>query len=269
MIGGRREKGNASRPRLEPSRGRFHDVSMGSPEQHDRLRRAAAAERLHEELLELGMEVLPPAAEAPAAAVASAAPEATPTDLLEAVAAEVAACQTCGLCETRTLTVPGEGHPKARVVFVGEAPGADEDQSGRPFVGTAGQLLTKIITSGMGLRREEVFIANVLKCRPPGNRDPLPTEKESCAPYLERQLAAIQPELVIALGRHAANHLLGQDESLGRLRGKLHPHELGFPVLATYHPAYLLRSPEAKADCWQDIQLGMRHLDMPLPPRTT
>lgn len=260
---------------------------MGSPEQLDLLRRAAAAERLHEELLELGVEVLPPAAEAPAPAAAPAppapaaaasepaaarpapeAPAAAPADPLAAVAAEVAACQACGLCETRTRTVPGEGHPQARVVFVGEAPGADEDQSGRPFVGAAGQLLTKIITSGMGLGREEVFIANVLKCRPPGNRDPLPAEKESCTPYLERQLQAIQPELVIALGRHAANHLLGRDESLGRLRGQLHAHALGFPVLATYHPAYLLRSPAAKADCWQDIQLGMRHLGMPLPPRT-
>ena len=260
---------------------------MGSPEQLDLLRRAAAAERLHEELLELGVEVLPPAAEAPAPAAAPAppapaaaasepaaagpapeAPAAAPADPLAAVAAEVAACQACGLCETRNHTVPGEGHPQARVVFVGEAPGADEDQSGRPFVGAAGQLLTKIITSGMGLRRDEVFICNVLKCRPPGNRDPLPAEKAACTPYLERQLEAIQPELVIALGRHAANHLLGRDESLGRLRGQLHAHALGFPVLATYHPAYLLRTPAAKADCWQDIQLGMRHLGMPLPPRT-
>ena len=213
---------------------------------------AAAAERLYEELLELGVDRLP------------AAP---PADPLQALAAEVAACQLCGLCESRHRTVPGEGHPQARIVFVGEAPGADEDQSGRPFVGAAGQLLTKIITQGMGLRRDEVFICNVLKCRPPGNRDPQPEEKAACTPYLERQLRAIQPELVIALGRHAANHLLQREDSLGRLRGQLHSHALGFPVLATYHPAYLLRSPAAKADCWQDIQIGMRHLGLPLPPR--
>ena len=264
---------------------------MGSPEQLDLLRRAAAAERLHEELLELGVESLPPPSAPPAAAAAApvaraaapateqaaapapqadstpAAPAEPAADPLAALAAEAAACQACGLCETRNRTVPGEGHPQAQVVFVGEAPGADEDQSGRPFVGAAGQLLTKIITSGMGLRRDDVFICNVLKCRPPDNRDPLPAEKAACTPYLERQLQAIQPELVIALGRHAANHLLGRDDSLGRLRGQLHAHALGFPVLATYHPAYLLRTPSAKADCWQDIQLGMRHLGMPVPPR--
>jgi DNA polymerase len=121
----------------------------------------------------------------------------------------------------------------------------------------------------MGLGREQVFICNVLKCRPPQNRDPSAAEKASCTPFLERQLQAIQPELVIALGRHAANHLLGVDQSLGSLRGKLHRPSLGFPVLVTYHPAYLLRAPEAKADCWQDIQLGMRHLGMPVPPRNS
>ncbi|MAW61096.1 MAG: hypothetical protein CMJ94_09685 [Planctomycetes bacterium] len=236
---------------------------------------AAAAERLYEELLELGVDRLPAAP--PAAALPVSAPvreaaavtqaPAPPADPLQALAAEVAACQLCGLCESRHRTVPGEGHPQARIVFVGEAPGADEDQSGRPFVGAAGQLLTKIITQGMGLRRDEVFICNVLKCRPPGNRDPQPEEKAACTPYLERQLRAIQPELVIALGRHAANHLLQREDSLGRLRGQLHSHALGFPVLATYHPAYLLRSPAAKADCWQDIQIGMRHLGLPLPPR--
>ena len=252
MIGGEARKGNGLQPRLEPRPALLHDGGMVLQGPSEPARIAAAAERLYEELLELGVDRLP------------AAP---PADPLQALAAEVAACQLCGLCESRHRTVPGEGHPQARIVFVGEAPGADEDQSGRPFVGAAGQLLTKIITQGMGLRRDEVFICNVLKCRPPGNRDPQPEEKAACTPYLERQLRAIQPELVIALGRHAANHLLQREDSLGRLRGQLHSHALGFPVLATYHPAYLLRSPAAKADCWQDIQIGMRHLGLPLPPR--
>ncbi|MCH2101426.1 MAG: uracil-DNA glycosylase [Planctomycetes bacterium] len=241
---------------------------MSSPEQLNLMRHAAAAERLHEELLELGVEVLPKPAEDPKPTTPPTTSSAAP-DPLEGLAAEVAACRACGLCETRNHTVPGEGDSRARVVFVGEAPGADEDQSGRPFVGAAGQLLTKIINSGMGLRRDEVFICNVLKCRPPGNRDPQPAEKAACTPFLERQLETIRPELVIALGRHAANHLLGRDDSLSSLRGQLHVHTLGFPVLATYHPAYLLRTPSAKTDCWHDIQLGMRHLGMPPPPRTT
>lgn len=239
---------------------------MEASRRADPLLRRAAALRVHEELLELGVDLLP-SLPTPEAQAAPAPAEAPPADPLAALAAEIAACQACGLCETRQRTVPGEGHPQARVVFVGEAPGADEDASGRPFVGAAGQLLTKIITGGMGLAREQVFIANVLKCRPPGNRDPQPAEKAACTPYLERQLEAIQPELVIALGRHAANHLLAREDSLSRLRGQLHTHALGFPVIATYHPAYLLRNPAAKADCWQDIQLGMRHLGLPVPPR--
>jgi len=221
---------------------------------------AAAHERLHEEFLELGVDLLPPSR-----SVEQGRPASQPVQSLESIAAEIAECRACGLCEQRTRTVPGEGAAGARLVFVGEAPGADEDASGRPFVGAAGQLLTKIITQGLGLAREQVFIANVLKCRPPGNRDPAPAEKAACTPFLMRQLQQIQPQLVIALGKHAANHLLGTDQSLGSLRGRLHPHPAGFQVLATYHPAYLLRSPAAKADCWADLQLGMRAIGLPLP----
>ena len=242
---------------------------MASSGQVDPHLLAAAAERQHEELLELGLDMLAPAAAPAAEAPAAPAISAPAADPLAALAQEIATCTACGLCETRQKTVPGEGHPQARVVFVGEAPGADEDASGRPFVGKAGQLLSKIINSGMGLGRDQVFICNVLKCRPPQNRDPSSGEKASCTPFLEKQLQAIQPELVIALGRHAANHLLGVDQSLGSMRGKLHRPALGFPVLVTYHPAYLLRAPGAKADCWQDIQLGMRHLGMPVPPRNS
>jgi uracil-DNA glycosylase len=234
---------------------------------------AAAAERLHEELLELGVDLLPPAAvpqvepmarRAPAAAVTS-----QPADPLAALAQEIATCTACGLCEDRQNTVPGEGHPQARIVFVGEAPGTEEDATGRPFVGEAGQLLDKIIRAGMGLGREQVFLCNLLKCRPAQNREPSSSEKASCAPFLVKQLQAIRPELVVALGRDAANHLLGVDQTLASLRGKLHQTALGFPILVTYHPADLLLAPAAKADCWQDIQLGMRHLGMPVPPRNS
>lgn len=214
---------------------------------------AATCERLHEELLELGVDQLP------------APPQPTAPESLANVAAEIAACTACELSQTRQCTVPGEGAAQAQLVFVGEAPGADEDASGRPFVGPAGQLLTKIITQGLGLQRDQVFIANILKCRPPGNRDPQAAEKQACTPFLHRQLALLQPKLVIALGRHAANHLLGVDQSLGSLRGRVHRHPLGFDVLATYHPAYLLRTPAAKADCWTDLQLGMQHVGLALP----
>lgn len=244
---------------------------MSAPAKGD-ARLVAACEELLEGLAQLGVETLPPPA--PAAAPATApladapAPSLAPVETLAAIAERIAACRACGLCEARQQTVPGEGSPRARVMFVGEAPGADEDRSGRPFVGRAGQLLTRIIEGGMGLRREEVFIANVLKCRPPENRDPSLEEKAACTPFLEEQIAALQPELIIALGRHAAGHLLGRQDSLGRMRGDLHRRPQGGPpVLVTFHPAYLLRDEREKAACWQDIQMGMRHLGIPLPQR--
>ncbi len=187
--------------------------------------------------------------------------------LLHQIAQEVAGCTRCALAQGRACTVPGEGAPRARLMVVGEGPGAEEDRTGRPFVGAAGQLLDKILQSGMGLRREEVFIANVVKCRPPGNRDPAPEEVAACSPFLERQIAAIRPDLILALGRHAAHHLLGTDLSLQRLRGRLQTRPQGGPpVLVTFHPAYLLRNPGAKKDCWQDIQVGMGFLGLKGPP---
>ncbi len=233
---------------------------MSAPATGD-ARLVAACEELLEGLAQLGVETLPPPAPA-------SAPVPAPAEALAAIAERIAACRACGLCEGRQRTVPGEGSPRARVMFVGEAPGADEDRSGRPFVGRAGQLLTRIIEGGMGLRREEVFIANVLKCRPPENRDPSLEEKAACTPFLEEQITALQPELIIALGRHAAGHLLGRQDSLGRMRGGLHERPQGGPpVLVTFHPAYLLRNESEKAACWQDIQMGMRHLGIPLPQR--
>ncbi|HEX6884746.1 MAG TPA: uracil-DNA glycosylase [Planctomycetota bacterium] len=177
----------------------------------------------------------------------------------------VAGCTACELARTRTQTVFCDGPAGARVMFVGEAPGQHEDERGVPFVGAAGQLLTDIIQKGMGLRRAEVHIANVLKCRPPDNREPAPEEKARCTPYLDRQIELVDPEVLIALGLHAARHLLRSTLSMGRLRGKVHLLE-GRKVVATYHPAYLLRNPAAKKDCWQDIQLAMRALGLEPPP---
>ena len=178
---------------------------------------------------------------------------------LVALEQEVSACTKCDLCKTRTQTVFSDGNPNADLVFVGEAPGADEDRQGKPFVGRAGQLLTDIIVKGMKMRREDVYICNVLKCRPPKNRDPLPSEKELCEPYLIRQLELVKPKVICALGAHAAKTLLKTEESTGRLRGRWHFYH-GIPLRVTYHPAYLLRSPGEKKKTWDDVQHIMRLL---------
>jgi DNA polymerase len=165
------------------------------------------------------------------------------------------------LAETRTQTVFGVGNPYAKLVFCGEAPGADEDRQGEPFVGRAGQLLTDIIEKGMKIRREDVYILNILRCRPPGNRTPLPVEAANCREFLERQLAIIQPQFICCLGAVAAQNLLQREESIGRLRGIL--HDLGgIKVLCTYHPAYLLRNPAAKKYVWDDIQILMAEMGL-------
>ena len=165
----------------------------------------------------------------------------------------VAACRLCGLCETRTQTVFGVGDTSARWMFIGEAPGADEDRQGEPFVGRAGQLLTSMIRA-TGLTRESVYIANVLKCRPPGNRDPKAEEAAACRAYLDRQVELVNPTLVVAVGRVAAQALLGTDVPLAKLRGRV--HALGAarrPLVVVYHPAYLLRSPGEKRKAWLDL----------------
>lgn len=188
---------------------------------------------------------------------------------LSALAERVSGCRACGLCETRNKTVFADGSATAKVMFVGEAPGADEDRTGTPFVGAAGQLLSKIIAAGMGLdRARDTYIANVLKCRPPGNRDPEPREKQACTPYLERQIQLVDPQIVIPLGRHAAQHLLRVDLPMGKLRGRVHRPTsgpcAGRVVVPTYHPSYLLRSPSQKRQAWEDIQLAMKELGLPL-----
>ena len=165
----------------------------------------------------------------------------------------VAACERCTLHSTRTQTVFGVGNPSARWMFIGEAPGMDEDRQGEPFVGRAGQLLNAMIRA-LGFAREDVFIANILKCRPPNNRDPKPEEAVSCRGYLERQVALVNPTLVIAVGRISAQSLLATDTTIAKLRGKVHSFGArNWPLVVMYHPAYLLRSPGEKRKAWQDL----------------
>ena len=180
-------------------------------------------------------------------------------DSLGATAETVKGCTRCPLYATATQSVPGEGNPNADLVCVGEAPGANEDATGRPFVGEAGKLLTKILEA-IKLSREEVFICNVLKHRPPGNRNPLPNEVEACSPYLVRQLELIQPKVIVAFGTFAAQTLLNTKSSLSQLRGLVHRY-YGTPLIVTYHPAALLRNPAWKRPTWNDVQLARRVLD--------
>ncbi len=177
---------------------------------------------------------------------------------LEDIRREMESCTRCDLHKTRTHAVFGEGNPQARLVFVGEAPGADEDRQGRPFVGKAGQLLTRIIEA-MGLKRSDVYICNVLKCRPPGNRTPLPHEIDACKEFLEQQLEVIDPEIICALGTVATRALLKTDAPITALRGMVQEYR-GIPCVPTYHPAYLLRNPAAKRQVWEDMKGIMEKL---------
>lgn len=177
-------------------------------------------------------------------------------DSWDTVAAEVSGCTKCGLSACRTRTVFGVGDRAAQWLVVGEAPGADEDRQGEPFVGRAGQLLNSMLR-GIGLQRDQVFIANVLKCRPPNNRDPERGEVEQCLPYLERQVALLQPRIMLAVGRIAAQNLLATDTPIGKLRGHVHHFAAsGTPLVVTYHPAYLLRSPTEKRKAWEDLKFA-------------
>ncbi len=204
---------------------------------------------------QLGVDELPLQISPDALAGASSA-QAT----LEQLEASVRDCTRCPLHRSRTQVVFGTGDPSADLVFVGEAPGEAEDRRGEPFVGPSGQLLTRIIEA-MGLRREQVYILNIVKCRPPNNRDPHPDELAACRPILQAQLDCLQPRVVCALGRFAAQALLQTDESISRLRGRF--HTLGeIPVMPTYHPAYLLRNPHEKRVVWQDIQAIQKVLNL-------
>ena len=177
-----------------------------------------------------------------------------------ALEARVCECRLCDLHSSRTQTVFGVGNHSADWLVIGEAPGHDEDQQGEPFVGRAGQLLNAMLQA-VGLQRRQVYIANILKCRPPNNRDPKPEEVVCCEPYLLRQIELIQPRLILAVGRIAAQNLLNTQTPIGKLRGEVHRfRDTGIPLIATYHPAYLLRSPMEKRKSWQDLQLALRTL---------
>jgi uracil-DNA glycosylase len=187
---------------------------------------------------------------------------------LAAIAEEIAACTRCPvLVRSRTRTVPGEGSPTARLMFIGEGPGATEDETGRPFVGKSGALLTDVITKGMGLKREDVFIANVVKCRPPDNRTPLADEVGNCLGYLERQIAIVRPEFLCLLGKPATQALLETAMPMGRLRGRWHRYK-EIPTIATWHPSYVLRKgDEAKRELWDDIKMLMQAMGLKVPDR--
>jgi uracil-DNA glycosylase family 4 len=205
-----------------------------------------------------------------ASSVAAAAPSSSSdkgcgSEALLAIRRGLGECTRCKLAAGRTHVVFGVGNPRAELLFVGEGPGADEDQQGEPFVGKAGQLLTKMIEA-MGFRREDVYIANVVKCRPPGNRNPEPDEIAACEPFLRAQIAAISPKVIVALGKFAAQTLLRDPTPISKLRGRWSSYG-GVKLMPTFHPAYLLRSPEEKKRAWEDLQLVMKELGRPVSRR--
>ena len=195
-----------------------------------------------------------------------AVPAAERAAALQLIRDEIGDCTRCALHSGRNKLVFGDGSPAARLMFVGEGPGADEDAQGLPFVGKAGQLLNNMIAA-MGFKREEVYIANVVKCRPPGNRTPEPDEANTCTPFLFRQIDVVRPEVLVALGATAATYLLGQRQPLAGLRGRVHSFR-GARLIVTYHPAYLLRDPRQKKEAWADLQIAMRELGLKPPPRS-
>jgi DNA polymerase len=198
----------------------------------------------------------------PAVAPAASDPAAALTIIRE----EIGDCTRCALHKGRNQLVFGDGAPNARLMFVGEGPGADEDAQGLPFVGKAGQLLNNMI-GAMGLRREDVYIANVVKCRPPQNRAPEPEEANTCSPFLFQQIDVIRPEVIVALGATAATYLLGQRQPLAGLRGRVHTWR-GGKLIVTYHPAFLLRDPRQKKEAWADLQIAMRELGLKAPTKS-
>ena len=222
--------------------------------------------RLREQYLEaIGIDVwvprsLPVVDDVPAAVRTVPEPGVSEQEIWQSLRAEVRACTRCGLCKTRTQTVFGVGEQRAELMIIGEAPGQDEDAQGEPFVGRAGQLLNSMLRA-MGYPRETVYIANMLKCRPPNNRNPAPAEVAACGSYLERQIGLVRPRLILAVGGIAAQNLLATDTPVGRLRGQIHRlGERATPLIVTYHPAYLLRSPGEKRKVWTDLKFARAEL---------
>ena len=216
----------------------------------------------------IGEEPAIPARKATTAStiVAAATAPADRAAALQVIQEDIGECTRCELHKGRHTIVFGQGDPNARLMFVGEGPGADEDAQGLPFVGRAGQLLNNMIAA-MGLKREEVYIANVVKCRPPNNRTPEPEEANTCLPFLLRQIDVIRPQVLVALGATAATYLLGQRQPLAALRGRIHAVR-GSSLIVTYHPAYLLRDPRQKKEAWADLQIAMRELGLRAPARS-
>jgi DNA polymerase len=208
---------------------------------------------------------IPPRKPLPAPPPVSAVPDQDRVSALRIIREDIGDCTRCALHKGRNKLVFADGDPYAHLMFVGEGPGADEDAQGLPFVGRAGQLLNNMITA-MGLKREEVYIANIVKCRPPQNRTPEPDEANTCSPFLFRQIDVVQPEVIVALGATAATYLLGQRQPLAGLRGRVHSFR-GSKLIVTYHPAFLLRDPRQKKEAWADLQIAMRELGLKPPSR--
>lgn len=229
-------------------------------------------DRLHKDLMEtlaqsraaledlrlLGLETLPECDGDDPLCLDPGAPEVKSPETLDAIRQDLGDCKRCPLCQGRNKIVFGVGNPEARLVFVGEAPGREEDEKGEPFVGEAGRLLDQILFA-MGMQRQQVYICNVEKCRPPNNRDPAPEEIVACEPFLKRQLQAIKPKVIVALGRFAAQTLLREDTAITRLRGNWRQYE-GIALMPTYHPAYLLRNPGGKKEVWEDMKQVLKRL---------
>ena len=264
LPAGRPQPRAAARPPAEPVVAETSAPRAAAPVATSAPAPAAAAEPQFQPQAEPAAE---PASEPAAAAAPAGSDElAVATEALRLLRTEVTPCTRCKLHQDRRHVVFGEGNPRARVMFIGEAPGAVEDQTGRPFVGPAGQLLDRILAGAMGLQRSDVFIANINKCRPPGNREPAPDEVAACLPYLRQQIAIVQPEVIVCLGRVAAQNLLGRTESASALRGQQLDYH-GVPVVVTWHPAYLLRDPSHKRETWDDIKRVNRMLGLPeVPP---
>jgi uracil-DNA glycosylase len=246
----------------EPAQTDATSVSSLASEAFDR-RSSAASPSALDEYSQEDLPISPRKPLPPAIEIGSSAPLADRAAALQLIREEIGDCTRCALHKGRNQLVFADGSPTARLLFVGEGPGADEDAQGLPFVGRAGQLLNNMI-SAMGLKREDVYIANVVKCRPPGNRTPEPEEANTCSPFLFRQIDAVRPEVVVALGATAATYLLGQRQPLAGLRGRVHTFR-GAKLIVTYHPAYLLRDPRQKKEAWADLQIAMRELGLKAP----
>jgi len=239
-------------------------LATGATERDELVADLLAHGRFLGTLSSVGVAWPPPGAEvAPAPIAATARPE-DPEAALAAIREEMGDCRRCRLASGRHTIVFGQGNPRAELMFVGEAPGAEEDQQGLAFVGRAGQLLTDIIEKGLKMRRADVWIGNILKCRPPQNRNPEPDEVLACQPFLEAQIRAIRPRVLVGLGKFGAQWLLKTAQPITRLRGRVGEYE-GIPVMPTYHPAYLLRNPAGKKDVWEDMKTVLRLLGRPVP----